>query len=171
MKLEVGKILMAKLARIDHDVAELDARYATICAKRAETWQKISEGEKLVSAEFARIDCDIAELAARRAELGAKRAAVWQELAEGETIDIRVLRRWRVPHMPNIPEPSEADRARARQYLREAEIKRQIKNEKHSRKQATLGTASEVDRARARAALRDIEMRERSFAERPPRKK
>lgn len=85
MRLEDGKILMAKLARIDHDVAELDAK---------------------------------------RAELGAQRAAVWAELAEGAEIDLRTLRKARAPHRPEIPEPNDIDRARARIALRDHELRK-----------------------------------------------
>lgn len=44
MKQEDGKILMAKLARIDHDVAELDARRAELGAQRAAVWQELADG-------------------------------------------------------------------------------------------------------------------------------
>lgn len=91
MKLEEGKILMAKLARIDHDVAELDAK---------------------------------------RAELGAQRAAVWKELADGAEVDLRTLRKTRAPHRPQLEPASELDRARARMYLREIEIRRANQNAK-----------------------------------------
>jgi len=85
MKIEAGKLLMARLARITHELAECDAR---------------------------------------RAELGAQQAAVWSEMAQGETVDLRTLRKARAPHMPEIPEPSEFDRARARIALRDHALRK-----------------------------------------------
>jgi len=40
-----GKICMAKLAAIDHDLAELDAQRAQLGAKRAAIWAELAEGE------------------------------------------------------------------------------------------------------------------------------
>jgi len=40
-----GKLCMARLARIDHDLAELDAQRAELGAKRAAIWAELAEGE------------------------------------------------------------------------------------------------------------------------------
>jgi len=52
MKQADGKMLMAKLARIDHDVAELDGQMAETASRRAHlealraaVWAELAEGE------------------------------------------------------------------------------------------------------------------------------
>ena len=52
MKQADGKYLMAKLARIDHDVAELDGQMAETASRRAQlgvqraaVWAELAEGE------------------------------------------------------------------------------------------------------------------------------
>lgn len=78
---------------------------------------------KICMAKLARIDHELAELDAQRAQLGAQRAAVWAELAEGETVDLRTLQKHKTPHQPTIGPVSETDRARARGYLRQIDMK------------------------------------------------
>jgi len=82
---------------------------------------------KIHMAKLARIDHEIAELDARRAELGAQRAAVWAELADGETVDLRTMRKQKTPHRPQIAPVAEVDRARARAFLRESDVRRRVR--------------------------------------------
>jgi len=82
---------------------------------------------KIQMAKLARIDHEMAELDARRAELGAKRAAIWAELAEGETVDLRTMRKPKTPHRPQIAPVSDVDRARARGFLRDSDLRRRVR--------------------------------------------
>ena len=59
-----------------------------------------------------------AELTAELAQVEAQQAVVFDELAEGTTVDLRTGRRHPRKHVPQFPEPSELDRARARAALR-----------------------------------------------------
>ena len=59
-----------------------------------------------------------AELTAELAQVEAQQAGVFDELAEGTTVDLRTGRRHPRKHVPQFPEPSELDRARARAALR-----------------------------------------------------
>ena len=59
-----------------------------------------------------------AELTAELAQVEAQQAGVFDELAEGTTVDLRTGRRQPRKHVPQLPEPSELDRAKARAALR-----------------------------------------------------
>ena len=84
---------------------------------------KQSEGAEYM-AELAKCERKIAHLHAELANATARRSELYLALAGDRPVDLRTGRAIATRHVPNIPEPSDVDRARARQVLKQRGIRR-----------------------------------------------
>lgn len=82
---------------------------------------------KLLLAERARVQRRVAELFSQLAHETAKLAEIEQAMASGAPADPGTGRKLHAPPEPEIPPPSELDRARARKALNSNRIARKLR--------------------------------------------